>query len=516
MKISVGMLAEALTDMNPYCHFSEYDSCLNLERCVFFDGDRKLYGDTAYLFTEEAADEIPSELLSAEKGASVIYLGDNPEWTAPANASFIRISSAHTTAARLANCIQSCFEQYHKIDLALRQISDKADSIERIVKLATPLFQNEITVRDRSFRYVAQSYKALRHASALYNKHVESGELAPVEELEALKSNPDYHEQIKTEKPWLYHYDGHQMWCYDIFYQNNFIYRIKLTDTNHPFRPWDSELMNYFVQILQNSCTHLFPVKEKTVILDQLFASLITNSRYAQEQELKTALRNLNWEVSDLYQVICLIAGQNRGEVNGYQYYAIYLNEACPCTYSFCYQDGIVLIGNLTRGYAGDEANLIQKLAEFLREENFRAGLSMPYHILNHTAYAYKQASIALKNGLVYDPFIWSYHFKNYRYHYLKQMMQSELPSGRYILPELYDLIDHDESKGTSYVQTLNEYLKNNRNMLQAASKLNIHRSTLSYRLQRINDIMHINVVNNLQAEPLLRLFLYFHEFLDQ
>ncbi|WP_026486059.1 PucR family transcriptional regulator [Caldanaerobius polysaccharolyticus] len=55
-------------------------------------------------------------------------------------------------------------------------------------------------------------------------------------------------------------------------------------------------------------------------------------------------------------------------------------------------------------------------------------------------------------------------------------------------------LRDYDEANGTELLNTLEAFLRENGNMVKTAGELFIHRSTLNYRLQRIQDILKIDL----------------------
>lgn len=157
----------------------------------------------------------------------------------------------------------------------------------------------------------------------------------------------------------------------------------------------------------------------------------------------------------------------------------------------------------------------MKELTLFLRENNLRAGISMVFSPLTKIAQYYEQASLALEYGLHYNPFIWLYPFKDYRYHYLMELIQQHFPDIYSMVPEMNAILENDRNNGTNYFETLKCYLENDRNMLQAAKKLNVHRTTLAYRLEKISIIMNTNV-DDKNLDPLLRLFFHFCEILHQ
>ena len=62
-----------------------------------------------------------------------------------------------------------------------------------------------------------------------------------------------------------------------------------------------------------------------------------------------------------------------------------------------------------------------------------------------------------------------------------------------YCLPEVIELVQYDKLNNSSYLDTLRVYLRS-RNVAIAAGELHIHRNTMNYRIQKIEEITHLNL----------------------
>ncbi|HHX23835.1 MAG TPA: hypothetical protein GX723_07495 [Thermoanaerobacterales bacterium] len=62
----------------------------------------------------------------------------------------------------------------------------------------------------------------------------------------------------------------------------------------------------------------------------------------------------------------------------------------------------------------------------------------------------------------------------------------------------------YDVKHNTDYVTTLREYILSFKDLSLTADKLNIHRNSLKYRLQKITDISNINFSDQLLCAQLL------------
>ncbi len=55
-------------------------------------------------------------------------------------------------------------------------------------------------------------------------------------------------------------------------------------------------------------------------------------------------------------------------------------------------------------------------------------------------------------------------------------------------------LLEHDERRQGEYIRTLNGFFQTNGNLARAAKELDVHRNTLVYRLERINNLTNLNL----------------------
>lgn len=509
MKLSIGMIAEEFKEYKIDCFFHQYDHMLSIERYKFYNGDLTLHSDTLYIFTSKKFEMLPLEFLSIEEGTALIFLGNQAELTRLQKTAYICIEQDTIALEDLANKLSDIFEKYRRIDCAMKHTIHSDESMQRLVEIATVLFDNEITIRNSEYRFIAHSYKTLRYSGS--SQPDENG-YTSVEEIQDLKTNPDYKENLCTQNVWLYHYKDYEMLCFDIFVQDIFIYRIKLIDVNHKFRPYDSALFFYFTNIVREKYLYMQNSGYSDINhVQKILQALLDPNTYVEEQDMKLFLQKLNFKVDDQYLILCMQSGKNTGSINAYLYYSMRLNQSIDSVYSFVYENRLTALVRIGTDPQQKEL-ILKKLTEFLRDENFRAGISFPFHDLYKTSIYYRQAVIALQLGMTYTPFIWTYSFKDYRYQYLYHMVSNKFSSGKYMVPELHDLMEWDKDNNTEYIKTLSCYIKNNRNITQTAKELSIHRSTLLYRLEKIASITHSNI-DDTDTLNLFSLFLKFSEY---
>ena len=89
---------------------------------------------------------------------------------------------------------------------------------------------------------------------------------------------------------------------------------------------------------------------------------------------------------------------------------------------------------------------------------------------------------------------IWCYRFDDYMMDYVLDRSIQMISPTLLCSPKLRILKQYDAHNHTELYHTLRLYLSLERNVLQTANKLFIHRSTLFYRLERIQKLAKVNL----------------------
>lgn len=170
-----------------------------------------------------------------------------------------------------------------------------------------------------------------------------------------------------------------------------------------------------------------------------------------------------------------------------------HIEFSIPESCAFLHQEEVVTLINLSKGGISS-SDCLSKLAIITREGLFKTGISNQYNGFSESRYYYLQAGIALNYGLKSDSMLWNYHFEQFALEYISDKLTEELPARQICSSKLLKLRQYDKENNTELYDTLKFYLNNERNTVQTANQLFIHRSTLFYRLNRIKAMLDINL----------------------
>ena len=104
-------------------------------------------------------------------------------------------------------------------------------------------------------------------------------------------------------------------------------------------------------------------------------------------------------------------------------------------------------------------------------------------------------------------PSRWIHHFNDIALTYILEQTTKKLPAYMLAHEKLLTLKNMADSTNSPLYHTLRVYLENHLNLTKTSEDLFIHRSTLLYRLEKIQNILHSDYNN---PEELLYLMLSF------
>ena len=127
----------------------------------------------------------------------------------------------------------------------------------------------------------------------------------------------------------------------------------------------------------------------------------------------------------------------------------------------------------------------------------------MPVRGTGQWMQGFLQANIALDYGFRWRSDRWVIPFYVCALDHILDSTQTPLPQQHLVARELLELKSYDRQKGTNYYETLRSYLRNERDISRASQDLIIHRTTLLYRLKKMESIVNLSL-----DSPEMRLYL--------
>ena len=141
----------------------------------------------------------------------------------------------------------------------------------------------------------------------------------------------------------------------------------------------------------------------------------------------------------------------------------------------------------------GNESALMNRARDLLYGDEYFYGVSLPFSSVETMPIALSQAMLAIKIGKKISGTV--NKCADYAYAYLLNRLAEDNGLAAGLLhPALTSLKKYDEKHRTSLYGTLYEYLRLDRNVVATAKHLFIHRNSMIYRLQRLENLLNLNL----------------------
>lgn len=504
MILSAEIISEYIEFPEKPAFFKCKDQLLHLARPVLLTNQTVLKSHTLYIAEAEA---IPST-LRCEKHSALITIGMPADHIIKKMDNLIvyREPSDLSDLINQISRVYDLFDDWEKNLLSIPFRSLTKNMYQQVLDDSTDIFENGISLMNNTFSIVFENEINIQHGD--YQKTVAEQNFAmPSDFVSYFKYDKEY-QKIVDERE-VFYYDGdilpHRVLCKNIFLNDVFLFRIILTECIRPFRKSDELLLEFlsgfFTRFLQQNILQN-PVAGDG--LSRLLTEIIETGK-SNHKVLESELQKLSWRTSHTYRIASVHASSGDLAISSLAYFSSEIMRTFPGTYAFQYQDQIVMLINETR--TGSIETYSHDLGVFVRENNFRVGISNFTDDVYTVPTMYRQAEMALTIGLSEKPMEWIHRFSNYTLQYIYNLLTSNSDLGQLYSPIYYRLERYDKENGSSYLETLRVYLNCNMNAVQAAKKLFIQRSTMIYRLKRIREIADNDLKD---PDDLLHLYLTF------
>lgn len=491
MLLSIGMIIQ---ELHPYISRQSLhgqDAHMNLVRYSFYSEELTLRSDTLYLFPSEIT-EGQLSILTIEPGAALILPNELPLELSQ-NAAYLFFSPDMISIFHLVNRLQTIFEKYQTYENALKSAIYSNKSIQFMVSLATPVFGNELTIRNSEYKIIAKSYPEVKQYAQTGIPQPLPGGMLPPEVLDALKRDKEYQPALPSTRPRPYAIEELESTglYFDLFEHNRFLFRLRLAAVNGPLRVYDSDLLLHFAELIRSKY-YSNDFQSEGSALHGIFSRLLQTPSDCTEKDILTLKREIQWPIYGTFLCVCLSLSSQDRNLNVVSYYCSLIRQRLQDTFTLPFDQDIVLIANLTQ-HGGNTDLFTNELTILIREENMRAGFSLEFQNLTQLQFFYRQAKSALTIGMKKNPHIWLHYFQNHLSSYLEQHLTRDFGSVSFCDRTLKTLQDYDSRKEADMLHTLKVFLDCNQNVTQAAKLLFINRGTLLYRLNKIRDLTSIN-----------------------
>jgi sugar diacid utilization regulator len=489
-RINMQIIKDALEDEQIPISFYKTDHKEQFIGVRIYYGQSELSKDYVYL---SRAVDLPG--FTCFPGCSFVISGSTPNLQDSVDCSIIETADSDQDFYSLFDQIQNVFEHCRKWDEQLQYILNHNLGVDELCRVSLDYFQNPLFIHDQQFYVIARP--AYVDGMLILEKDESTGKnMLPLDIINDFKVDPEYIHTLSTNGAQLF---SNNLRDYRVLYINlwnpmgKYEGRICIDELNTPLKQGQYSAIEYFARMVQiairrhNLENGSFSRPFEVVLAD------ILDKKLTDSQIIANNIQHFSWKLNDRYLCIKIINTQNEIDKMAIISTCNHIESVINGSYSFMYQECILLIVNLTsNGSSGDEC--LSLLASLIREGLFKAGVSTVYDNFAMLPYYYHQASLALEYGEKINSNFWCHRFDTYILQYMLDCCCTDFPGELLCPPGLRELIEYDAKNKTEFYKTLVVYLKNERHSIKTAHELFIHRSTLFYRIEKVEKILQVNL----------------------
>ncbi|MGI6007032.1 MAG: PucR family transcriptional regulator [Ruminococcus sp.] len=441
--------------------------------------------------------------FAAFRDVSLIIIGE-PELSFLSSSSSYIILSEDTDIDSVYDYTTDLFLKYSSWDLALQKALFSDTPLQDMLEVSQDIFQNPLFVHDSDF-YILACPNMVEGMLKWMTDSRNGRPMVPLDTINAFKIDKEYLHTLNTKKADVFSAQqrGYRVLYINLWNESHYEGRICVDELQGLIKPGDLLAIEYLAEVILTS------IKRRNIFWSSLgrnpeeICKKVLSQTITDEHEITRLLRFLGWGYNDKYIIFKLVTDHLDMTTPTFSTSTFgYIESQVSSSHAFFYDQSVVVIVNQTAGN-NTSVQIVNDMAYLMEEGMFKIGLSNEIYDFSQLNIAYRQASIALEYGTVSQNEGWCYYFKDCALDYMSQKVCEEISSDYLCAKEIRTLIDYDKTHHTKLNETLETYLNLERNVVQSAKSLFIHRSTLFYRLDRIRQITDLDLDN-----PRTRLYL--------
>ena len=497
MLLNIQMIVDDMDDLFWEYEVNNPDEMPALRGCLLYSGQKELCKDILYVLPQDRAAGFPADTYCYATTASL--RGSAPH-----------IRCVNQDFPDLFNLVLSVFQRYAEFEMQLNNVITGGGTLAELCRIGSRFFRNPVYIHDDLFSILAVSHQVdgmlqFEHNEKTGKRHI------PLWLINEFKFDETYRQTLALHHAAIWGNDQYPYNIRSLFVNlwdgRRYCGRLLINEIGAPLQPGHFRAAEYLAGYITILLRHIEQNQNRHYrSYEEILIALITGAA-VDEEDLHTILNILEWSESDRY--LCLkFQTQDPGiSIRSDSAMGSALAQVLRSYVSFHHQHRLCVVVNLTRSGL-DLRTIRQHLAPHIRDALMFAGISSPVTGIRALGQGFTQTDIVLNYIAKEDSSAWILPFAACSLSYIHKCACQEFPSRLLVHPVLLDLLEHDRTNGTQYYETLKTYLYCERNIPQTSNALIIHRTTLTYRLTKIQELAKLNL-----DDPHLRLYLAFSFF---
>ena len=398
----------------------------------------------------------------------------------------------HTVKLRsLVSALEACFAFYNSWDDRLLSLVLRGSDWSALLEEGHRVLQNPMIIYNRSLRILAYTAQD-GTGEPMWVDTVHDG-VARADSVQRSRDLMEFLAQVeKHDAPFRFQGPGmsEPFWSAPVQVDGMRRGMVNVVEHHRPLSPGDRDLLRFFAEFVAIRMRQMELATPVPDAVPRQFMQDLLSGSFTSRDLMNTRLIAVGWQAQAWFRFVSFHAGlpflsgeQWRGAYDWI--HSLVLNGLCCMLGQSEPHIGLLLTAENPEGFS----RALELIGQFCDMNPLRAGISDPYRDLLESPRFYRQAEIALEltEGPVCD-------YRGARYRRMLRHLRRHPYREDLMHPAVIQLKAIDEAEGATYIATLRTLIGHNYNQLETAEALGIHRTTLAYRLRRIQDLTGLDL----------------------
>lgn len=366
---------------------------------------------------------------------------------------------------------------------SLLEILSFEGGIQEMIDHAFQILENPIFVFDSSFKLIAANWaEAERHG--IGTEMIQNGGFS---QFEFSLANKDHiHERIKkSDMPLLMRHKelGYEQMIISINTMRDLGHMV-IDAVNRPFNPMDKHAVWVLKEYIDQQMRKDEFIRNSKGFHYESFLKDLLDEKIAIGKSFMDRMEYVGVAFTgNMYCVVVEIA-RSSCTINPYRIRNEFESHFSNCK-TLIYNGQIVILLNTPKNKLLSKEEL-QTAIKICEENGLYAGMSNCFPDIIQFAEYYKQALRAIELGITFTTTPTLFLYEDFFLEHMKNIFLQKESANTFCHPKIKFLIDYDNTHNSNLAYTLYMFLLYERNIGAAADAMNMHRSSLTYRLKKI------------------------------
>jgi len=455
---------------------------------------------------------------------NIVYIGSVSELpiSAPDNINFICVTDDVTMKiSNLQNCNviltdgdiltlikavslhfsteQRLYSDMHK----LSKILNSDNCLDLLVETAYEMLGNPIIIVDSSYKILAMNKETVevrpdlevqRELGYMTNKNIEDMKQAGLYEKARKSHYPYYSKEPIANFGWI---------TALVYVHNIEAAQIGVMECNHEFTHYDYELINYLCKLISLELQKSSFYQQNRSLMHSVFLSELLQGRIKNTQTAFVRAQQLGWKIPE-HMALLTVFDFNSG---AFDQRALLIckqvQDILPGSRWVIYKGRLVFLVPFLNKDSEPIANE-SALKEYLATNQLIASVSQRFSDITELSGFYNQCDIAYDLGILLNPESKLHFYSDYLLHHIGITIANNNNLHDFYHPKVMEIAEYDKKTNGELLNTLEAYLTYVDNPAEASQKMNIHKNTLFYRVNKIKELFGLDLNNGFERAKIL------------